>query len=629
MLKEEFEHFFQLLEQGKTIAGKSDAFSSDLNRLQTNLLLQVGGRMVDPNIEKGTVALSRVLGKFQGEVKQLVTQFLAGESSQVVLKNFKEVAFKRYKEAFLLGAKASGNPFYKADVPLTDKDLSFLKGAVNKEATFFNRLLRDAKLQIQTGTLNKAKINRRADMYGDAAKAQFWNGTVKGMGDNVEIHWVLGQAEHCSDCPILASKTYTWETLPTTPGAGDTACLSNCKCHLEIIKRPPATEWGQGTTQTETPTWSNIGLGARWCSVVNQIGQEMSGGIVDEFAGLWKRLYQARQMVTLSTSLEQKQAWVEIRRVLNNEIIELAKARGVRTLPSVSVSKLVATAKSAINTGARFYIPSEAYVSGMEVVFIRGDFWTPGILSKRGNTWEVKNAQGQTFVVDDASDIIMGFRPATLVPSEYYKTAPYPAEATETFPTIDYVNEYTWQGKKLVDLKAPPSKRELDAAEKYCTTPTFRTINNSLRGKKIKLSPSEVAEVEKYTQALTALIKKSKVTKSIKCFRGIGFDSQANFLNFVKNIKKGSTFSDKGFSSVSVSPNVAATFSVVHHYSITLRINLPAGSSAFMPAEIPYLKELIPREYELILPPSTRFKVLNITPVVGGTNVILDVEVIP
>lgn len=628
MLKEEFEHFFQLLEQGKTIAGKSDAFSSDLNRLQTNLLLQVGGRMVDPNIEKGTVALSRVLGKFQGEVKQLVTQFLAGESSQVVLKNFKEVAFKRYKEAFLLGAKASGNPFYKADVPLTDKDLSFLKGAVNKEATFFNRLLRDAKLQIQTGTLNKAKINRRADMYGDAAKAQFWNGTVKGMGDNVEIHWVLGQAEHCSDCPILASKTYTWETLPTTPGAGDTACLSNCKCHLEIIKRPPATEWGQGTTQTETPTWSNIGLGARWCSVVNQIGQEMSGGIVDEFAGLWKRLYQARQMVTLSTSLEQKQAWVEIRRVLNNEIIELAKARGVRTLPSVSVSKLVATAKSAINTGARFYIPSEAYVSGMEVVFIRGDFWTPGILSKRGNTWEVKNAQGQTFVVDDASDIIMGFRPAALVPGEYYKTAPGTAVPVETFSTIDYVNEYTWQDKKLVNLETSPSKRELDAAEKYCTTPAFRTINNSLRGK-IKLSPSEADEVEKYIQTLTGLVKKSKVTKSIKCFRGLGFDSQASFLAFMKNIKKGSTFTDKGFSSVSVNSSVASTFSVIHHYSITLRINLPAGSSAFMPTEIPYLKELIPREYELILPPSTRFKVLDITTVVGGTNVVLDVVVIP
>lgn len=623
MLKEEFEHFFQLLEQGKTIAGKSDAFSSDLNRLQTNLLLQVGGRMVDPNIEKGTVALSRVLGKFQGEVKQLVTQFLAGESSQVVLKNFKEVAFKRYKEAFLLGAKASGNPFYKADVPLTDKDLSFLKGAVNKEATFFNRLLRDAKLQIQTGTLNKAKINRRADMYGDAAKAQFWNGAVKGMGDNVEIHWVLGQAEHCSDCPILASKTYTWETLPTTPGAGDTACLSNCKCHLEIIKRPPATEWGQGTTQTETPTWSNIGLGARWCSVVNQIGQEMSGGIVDEFAGLWKRLYQARQMVTLSTSLEQKQAWVEIRRVLNNEIIELAKARGVRTLPSVSVSKLVATAKSAINTGARFYIPSEAYVSGMEVVFIRGDFWTPGILSKRGNTWEVKNAQGQTFVVDDASDIIMGFRPAALTPHEYHKTAPYPAEAAETFPTINYESEFAATGKKLTELDAPPSKLELEAAKKYCGT-TFRVMNDYLR-EKIRLSPNEARRVEGYIQNLRRLVRKAKITKNIKCFRGIGFATKTDLQNFMKNIKKGSSFADSGFVSASLSPEVAAKFSAGMPYSITLRINLPAGTPALMPSEIPRLSGLVPQEYEIILPQSTWLKVLDIIPSADGNSIILDV----
>jgi len=43
----------------------------------------------------------------------------------------------------------------------------------------------------------------------------------------MDIYWVLGtpMTEHCDVCPIYAKRKWTWETLPTTPGAGDTPCI--------------------------------------------------------------------------------------------------------------------------------------------------------------------------------------------------------------------------------------------------------------------------------------------------------------------------------------------------------------------------------------------------------------------
>jgi hypothetical protein len=60
--------------------------------------------------------------------------------------------------------------------------------------------------------------------------------SVDALDLETEITWVLGGTEkHCSDCPRLASiSPYFKDDLFTTPGACDTPCLGNCKCHLEF-----------------------------------------------------------------------------------------------------------------------------------------------------------------------------------------------------------------------------------------------------------------------------------------------------------------------------------------------------------------------------------------------------------
>lgn len=86
-------------------------------------------------------------------------------------------------------------------------------------------------------------------LYG---RLRLYHGAVSGTAQHAWSHfgkrgeliaWKLGAVEeHCSDCPYLAdmgpyvaSEVFQLENkiLPTTPRAGDTPCLMNCKCYLQ------------------------------------------------------------------------------------------------------------------------------------------------------------------------------------------------------------------------------------------------------------------------------------------------------------------------------------------------------------------------------------------------------------
>ena len=76
-------------------------------------------------------------------------------------------------------------------------------------------------------------LEKRVSMYAQTLDGIEGNAWVEDQGDRVVIDWVLGVAEHCPDCLILAANSpYTKLSLPTTPRAGSTKCLSNCRCSL-------------------------------------------------------------------------------------------------------------------------------------------------------------------------------------------------------------------------------------------------------------------------------------------------------------------------------------------------------------------------------------------------------------
>ena len=75
-------------------------------------------------------------------------------------------------------------------------------------------------------------------MYGDWLDSLFVEGAISQIPLSMLIYWTLHPAEHCVNClELAAGSPYTKETLPTFPKRGDTQCLTNCKCTLELSTR--------------------------------------------------------------------------------------------------------------------------------------------------------------------------------------------------------------------------------------------------------------------------------------------------------------------------------------------------------------------------------------------------------
>jgi hypothetical protein len=115
---------------------------------------------------------------------------------------------------------------------LSDGDLEYLSRAVTDEMKYARQFGRD----IEAGALRMPRV-QRAGMYGNTLDGIGTHALVEREPDDVRIYWKLGDAEHCVDCLILASQSpYTKLDLPTTPRAGATQCVSNCRCRL-VFKR--------------------------------------------------------------------------------------------------------------------------------------------------------------------------------------------------------------------------------------------------------------------------------------------------------------------------------------------------------------------------------------------------------
>ena len=112
---------------------------------------------------------------------------------------------------------------------VSGEDKRWVDKAAAKEASFF-----DGVVQAVRKGQPAASLAPRIQMYGKAATSAFFAGQVLASGPNQKIHWEVDAAkENCPDCLELEARgPYTRSTLPTTPRAGDTVCLSNCGCSL-------------------------------------------------------------------------------------------------------------------------------------------------------------------------------------------------------------------------------------------------------------------------------------------------------------------------------------------------------------------------------------------------------------
>lgn len=354
----------------------------------------------------GLREMDLAIASFKRDMVSLVSRFQAGDIDiPTAMKEWKGLTGKYYVDLFKAGGKSAGNPFFDME-KLSGKDMAFISKARRFEAQFFQRFLGDMR---DPNFRPTHPFLARAEYYAESAKAQFYNGLVAGAGHEVELYWTLGIAEHCDDCIQLSSgNPYTWETLPTTPRAGDTECLMNCQCHLQVRpahRTEPTPGAGPETTMpTDAP--------GHYAIVRDREGREMTGGVLDAAEDLYKQMYKARQMITLTDGPEQRE-WINLRQQLNRQLVQRMDDMGYRVTPTISVTDLVKTAQDAAAQGIGLPAVTLAdAVAGEEVIFIRANFATRGILAYQGGQLVVETATGVTYPYNDNTDILLRLRPA-------------------------------------------------------------------------------------------------------------------------------------------------------------------------------------------------------------------------
>lgn len=178
--------------------------------------------------DRAKTAWVRYSKKMKKDFVKLSNQLARGDltKSQYIARSRK--LFKAgYEKAYRLGTDASGLDFVK----LPKEDLAWLKRARASDYKFLDKFADD----MVSGKGSMAYVDR-AGMYVDTVDSIFDAGRVDAYpNEATKIFWELSSSDNCGDCIELAMNSpYTPATLPTTPRAGGTSCLSNCNCHLRI-----------------------------------------------------------------------------------------------------------------------------------------------------------------------------------------------------------------------------------------------------------------------------------------------------------------------------------------------------------------------------------------------------------
>jgi hypothetical protein len=145
-------------------------------------------------------------------------------TNPVTIKRLKAVLREAHTEAWRLGRKASGTESHA----LTADDKRHVESILQQEGGFLANMIRT-----RSGRMDPSK---RIEMYINSVDSTFHTSRLIHLPPNVLLHWVIFPGESCIDCVKLKQMSpFTQATLPTTPRAGDTRCLTNCKCRV-IIK---------------------------------------------------------------------------------------------------------------------------------------------------------------------------------------------------------------------------------------------------------------------------------------------------------------------------------------------------------------------------------------------------------
>ncbi len=222
----------KILLEAKAIGYHNHLDSSDRKYVSLLTALKLGDTLKKLKRREGKkyrYKFKKLKADMEKEGWKYISALMDGQISETeAYSKLREMFKKYYKEAFELGYQSSGVADY---VDLEDKDYKWVDSALKQELKYLRKFLED--ISSEAGRMAYLK---RWQMYVNTLDHIFWAGKVSVIPAGFVIDWVVdSRAERCDSCKFLKMHSpYTIETLPTTPRAGMTICLSNCKCRLRV-----------------------------------------------------------------------------------------------------------------------------------------------------------------------------------------------------------------------------------------------------------------------------------------------------------------------------------------------------------------------------------------------------------
>lgn len=247
------------LVEGKAV-GTYERKRRDLRALEAQAYAIVHGKKHAGIVKKKTRESNRqveqVKSQFHKKLTKEIKSYENGTISHNTLVNRTSSDIRNaYQSTYSLGLKAQGHGALATDARphgystsnVNVEDAQWLRSAAEEEIGYWKNFMRDLRRGDVPDADDEERLptrkmvkQRRLKMYVDSLDAIYAAGQVRGMPEELHIvNWIFGHAEHCPECIYLEMHSpYTKESLPTTPRAGTTRCLTNCKCRI-VIQRVP------------------------------------------------------------------------------------------------------------------------------------------------------------------------------------------------------------------------------------------------------------------------------------------------------------------------------------------------------------------------------------------------------
>lgn len=192
-------------------------------------------KMAQPD-PQAMAELRKILGAYGADVYQAIEDYLAGRIGPEGLQEaFRGIAGSSHTAAHVLGQEVAGAQVVRglaADrgAVMAGLETQFFRG-------FINALVAKDPRYHDGDEWRNDQIARRVEMYLPRTEASAGYGWLAGHEPRQLFDFILGAADHCEDCPVLAEMgPYYRETLWTMPRNGDTPCGFNCKCQVQTVE---------------------------------------------------------------------------------------------------------------------------------------------------------------------------------------------------------------------------------------------------------------------------------------------------------------------------------------------------------------------------------------------------------